>query len=332
MDKTTVSDTLQRLFRPILPDLERVEAELALSAPSSNPLLKEIGGYLFGLGGKRIRPALLLLGSRLFGPPREEAVFWSTMIETIHAASLIHDDIVDETSHRRGSTTLHLRWGTNITVLLGDYLYIQAIQRSLRTRRQGLIDVLADVTARMVEGELVEASWRGRTDIPEPVYLDILDKKTSSLFAGACRIGAEIGGASTQQAGSLESFGLSLGRCFQIIDDWLDYAGDPDSLGKPVLSDLREGRTTLPLIRCLERLPGPDRDKLREAAGRLAAGNPEAEAPILVQIRETGALEATLDEARRSAREAGAFLGGLPGGEAREALACLIDVVLERNQ
>jgi octaprenyl-diphosphate synthase len=332
MDKTTVADTLQRLFRPILADLERVEAELALSAPSANPLLKEIGGYLFGLGGKRIRPALLLLGSRLFGPPRDEAVFWSAMIETIHAASLIHDDIVDEADRRRGSTTLHLRWGTNITVLLGDYLYIQTIQRSLRTRRHGLIDILADVTARMVEGELVEASWRGRTDIPEPVYLDILDKKTSSLFAGACRIGAEIGGASADQAESLGSFGLSLGRCFQIIDDWLDYAGEPGSLGKPVLSDLREGRATLPLIRCLERLPGPDRDRLREAAGRLAAGDAEAGPPILDQVRRTGALEATLEEARRSADKAGGFLEGLPEGEARAALAGLIDVVLERNQ
>ncbi len=331
MDKTTVADALQRLFRPILADLDRVEAELARAAPAGNPLLKEIGGYLFGLGGKRIRPALLLLGSRLFGPPRDEAFFWSAMIETIHVASLIHDDIVDESDLRRGRTSLHVRWGTNITVLLGDYLYIQTIQRSLATRRQSLIDVLADVTARMVEGELIEASWRGRVDVSEPVYLDILDKKTASLFAGACRIGAEIGGASPAQADGLESFGLSLGRCFQIIDDWLDYAGDPESLGKPVLSDLREGRATLPLIRCRERLPGPDGDRLREAAGQLAAGDADAARLILDLVRRTGSLEATLQEARRSAAAAGDVLESLPAGEAREALAGLIGVVLERN-
>jgi len=332
MDKPPVADTLHRLFRPVSADLERVEVELAQSAPSANPLLSEIGDYLFRLGGKRIRPALLLLGHRLFAPPSDEAVFWAAMVESIHTASLIHDDIVDGSDRRRGQTAVHVRWGSNITVLLGDYLYIRTILRSLRTRRHGLIDVLADVTAKMVEGELIEASWRGRTDIPEPVYLDILDKKTASLFAGACRIGAEIGGASPAQAGDLEAFGRRLGLCFQIIDDWLDYSGDAAALGKPVLSDLREGRATLPLIRCLERLTEPDRETLRKAAGRVAAGDAAAVPEVLDKVRRTGSLEATFKEARRSAAEAGSSLEGMPAGDAREALAGLVAVVLERNK
>ncbi len=166
MDTPPVAAALNGLYRSIQPDLERVEAELRLVVPSANPLLREIGDYLFQLGGKRVRPALLLLSNRLFAPPHPDAVFWSAMVEILHTASLIHDDIVDHSDRRRGRATVHERWGANITVLLGDYLYIQTILLSLRKRNDALINILADVTARMVEGELIETSWSGEAGYP----------------------------------------------------------------------------------------------------------------------------------------------------------------------
>ncbi|MCX6561467.1 MAG: polyprenyl synthetase family protein [Candidatus Aminicenantes bacterium] len=331
MDNSPVAAALSDLYRPILPDLALVEDELRRVVPAANPLLAEIGDYLFLLGGKRIRPALLLLSNRLFGLPDGESVFWSAMIEVLHTASLIHDDIVDNSDRRRGQATVHARWGANITVLLGDFLYIQSILLALRKRNYALIDILAGVTAAMIEGELVETSWSGKPDIPEPVYREILNKKTASLFAGACRIGAELGHATPAQSEAMEAFGRCLGMCFQIVDDWLDYAGDAGTLGKPVLSDLREGRFTLPILRCLKRLEGEPKRRILARIESLAS-DPEVGPEILDAVRATGALAETLEEARRSAAEAEAILRTLPESEAREALLGLIGLLLNRDK
>lgn len=330
MEATTVAGTLNGLYRSIQPDLDRVEAELKGVVPRANPLLEEIGGYLFRQGGKRIRPALLLLSNRLFAPPHPEAVFWSAMVEILHTASLIHDDIVDNSDRRRGRATVHERWGANITVLLGDYLYIQSVLLSLRKRNDALINILADVTSRMIEGELIETSWSGKPEIPEPVYRDILDRKTAALFSGACRIGAELGGASSGQAAGMEAFGRELGMCFQLVDDWLDYAGDAAALGKPVMSDLREGRFTLPIIRALARLENGPRGELLARIEGLGS-DPAAAPAILATIRDTGALEETLEEARESAQRAEAALRTMPEGEDRATLLGLIGLLLKRD-
>jgi octaprenyl-diphosphate synthase len=252
------------------------------------------------------------------------------MVEILHTASLIHDDIVDNSDRRRGRATAHERWGANITVLLGDYLYIQTILLSLRKRNDALINILADVTARMVEGELIETSWSGKPDIPEPVYLDILDRKTAALFAGASRIGAELGGAAPGQAAGMEAFGRELGMCFQLVDDWLDYAGDASALGKPVLSDLREGRFTLPLIRCLSRLTERDKRALLLRIDGLSS-DPTAGPAILDLVRATGALDETREEARQSAGRAEAALRAMPEGEDRTTLLGLIGLLLGRE-
>jgi octaprenyl-diphosphate synthase len=330
METLPVAAALNGLYRSIQPDLERVEEELKRVVPSANPLLREIGDYLFQLGGKRVRPALLLLSNRLFAPLHPDAVFWSAMVEILHTASLIHDDIVDNSDRRRGKATVHARWGANITVLLGDYLYIQSILLSLRKRSYALIDILADVTARMIEGELIETSWGGKPEIPELVYRDILDRKTAALFAGSSRIGAELGGATPEQAAGMEAFGRELGMCFQLVDDWLDYAGDASALGKPVLSDLREGRFTLPLIRCLGRLSDWDKRALLALVDNLGS-DPSASAAILERVRATGALDETLEEARRSADRAETALRAMPEGEDRTTLLGLIGLLLKRD-
>ncbi len=330
MDPSPVNRVLSDLYRTIQPDLDRVEGVLRDISRDPNPLIAEINAYLFQVAGKRVRPALLLLCGRLFGKPSEDAPFWSAMIEVIHTASLIHDDIVDNSKRRRGRETVHAKWGPNITVLLGDFLYIKSIVRSLQKRHYRLIDILADVTAEMIEGELVESFWSRKPEIPEAVYLDILDKKTASLFAGACRIGGVLGGASPEAEASLERFGRSLGLCFQIVDDWLDYSGQADALGKPILSDVREGRITLPLLLALARSDEKGRRTLSDLIRKCGA-NGRGITRILAIVRRHDALEDTLRRARSCAADAKAALDELPPSEERAALMALTDQLILRK-
>lgn len=330
MDPMPVNRVLSDLYKTILPDLDRVEGVLRDISRDPNPLIAEINAYLFQVAGKRVRPALLLLSGRLFGRPSEDAPFWSAMIEVIHTASLIHDDIVDNSERRRGRKTVHAKWGPNITVLLGDFLYIKSIVRSLQKRQYRLIDILADVTAEMIEGELVESFWNRKPEIPEAVYLDILDKKTASLFAGACRIGGVLGGAPLEAEEKLERFGRSLGLCFQIVDDWLDYSGQADALGKPVLSDVREGRITLPLLLALARSDEKGRRALADLI-RKCGSEGRGITRILEAVRRHGALEDTLRRAQAYAADAKAALEELPPSEERTALLTLTDLLMQRK-
>ena len=330
MDPAPVNRVLNDLYRTIQPDLDRAEGILRDISRDPNPLIAEINAYLFQVAGKRVRPALLLLCNRLFGQPSEDAPFWSAMIEVIHTASLIHDDIVDNSERRRGRETVHAKWGPNITVLLGDFLYIRSIVLSLKKRQYRLIDILAAVTSDMIEGELVESFWNRKPEIPEAVYLDILDKKTASLFAGACRIGGVLGGAPSGAEENLERFGRNLGLCFQIVDDWLDYSGEAAALGKPVLSDVREGRITLPLLLALARADKEGRRSLIDLirkSGPKGRGIPR----ILDIVRRKDALEDTLRRAQAYAAEAKAALLGLPASEERTSLQTLTDLLLQRK-
>lgn len=328
MKRSPVTRALNGLYHSIQPDLERVEELLREIGRNDNPLIAEINAYLFQVSGKRIRPALLLLCSRLCGRPAEDAPFWSAMVEVIHTASLIHDDIVDNSDRRRGRETVHAKWGPNITVLLGDFLYIKAVVLSLKKKNYRLIDILAEVAAEMIEGEMVESSWNGNPEIPETVYLDILDKKTASLIAGACRIGGILGGANAVDEERLERFGRGLGMCFQIVDDWLDFAGDERVLGKPTLSDVRQGRMTLPLITALTRTRGPDRDDL---IARIRRGGDDDLRNLAETVRSQGDLEETIRRARFYAESAKAALDEMSASEARSALSAMADLLLQRN-
>ena len=330
MSSSRVSETLRGLYRPIQAELDRVEGHLRELSRHANPLIAEIHDYLFEVAGKRLRPALLLFCNRLYGQPEGEASFWAATIEVIHTASLIHDDIVDNSDRRRGRASVHARWGPNVTVLLGDFLYIQSIVRTLATRRDRLTNIMAGVTAEMIEGELIEVSWAGRFQVPESIHLDILDRKTSSLFGGACRIGAVLGHAPAEEEDRIESFGRKLGLSFQIIDDWLDFTGNPEILGKPVLSDIREGRATLPLILALQRMDNRGR---RELLTLIESGinDPESASRVLDFVRPTGALDEAMERARAYAREATSILEGFPPSEARQALLSLTRLLLERT-
>jgi len=259
---------MSSLYKEIRADLDRVEDRLESWSRSANPLTAEISRYVLRKKGKRLRPALVLLTSRLFTPGSEESIFLASLVELLHTASLIHDDIVDNAGVRRGKTSVHAKWGPNITVLLGDYLYIKSIGLSLQSRHERVIRLLADVSARMIEGELDEYALAGDLHIAEDRYRDIVENKTAVLLGACCRIGAILGLASPEEEEAVASYGLNLGMTFQIVDDLLDLAGDPAVLGKPVLSDLAEGRITLPLIRTLQTGGRAGRDRIKTLVGR----------------------------------------------------------------
>jgi octaprenyl-diphosphate synthase len=259
---------MSSLYKEIRSDLDRVEDRLDSWSRSSNPLTAEISRYVLRKKGKRLRPALVLLTSRLFSPGSEESVFLASLVELLHTASLIHDDIVDNAGIRRGKESVHSKWGPNITVLLGDYLYIKSIGLSLQSRYERVIRLLADVSARMIEGELDEYAQAGDLRITEDRYLDIIENKTAVLFGACCRIGAILGLASPEEEEAVAAYGLNLGKTFQIVDDLLDFTGDAGALGKPVLSDLGEGRITLPLIRSLGSDGRAGRQRIKALVGR----------------------------------------------------------------
>jgi len=328
--KTASSNSLIELYSGIQTDLDQVELRLAELNSSGNPLIDEINAYLFVRGGKRIRPALLTLCARLHGDGGPETVFWSALVEIIHTASLIHDDIIDKTDLRRGRETVHARWGANITVLLGDHLYIHAINQALQTRRWEIIEALAEASGAMIEGELLECAVSGDPGLDEDRYFEILSKKTASLFSAACRIGGMLGGADASSIQCLAEFGRKIGLAFQIIDDLLDFTGQTADLGKPVLTDLREGRITLPLIYTLRRLSESNRTDL---LARIESRNLDLEAIPRIQadVLASGAIPETLLKAKALILEAKALLTAIPPSPALQSLSRLTDFILERS-
>ena len=242
---------LVRLFEPIRADLEKVEREFGRHLQSQVDLIPQIGKYIQTSGGKRVRPAVLLMAARLCGYPGDRAVLHAAVVEFIHTATLVHDDIIDDSELRRGRLAVHSQWGNDITVLLGDFLYIKSMSLALTQDSLDIVRLLCDVTLRMIEGELYQLTKNGDVDITEDEHFDIIRRKTAYLFGGCAQIGGMLGTATPEQQGALRDYGFNLGIAFQLMDDLLDFTGDAAALGKPVGGDLREGKLTLPVIRLL---------------------------------------------------------------------------------
>ncbi|TET69574.1 MAG: polyprenyl synthetase family protein [Candidatus Aminicenantes bacterium] len=324
------SPSLRRLYNNIMKDLEEVELELRLFSRSPNKLISDISTYLFQTNGKRIRPALLLLCSKLLGYKGKEHILMSTLVEAIHTASLIHDDIIDNSKIRRGRESIHARWGPNITVLLGDYLYIKALGLSLQSKHRQIIQILTSISARMVEGELTEYYLSGNLGLAEKDYLDIINKKTASLFSASCRIGGILGKASKKEENYLAEYGANLGMSFQIIDDLLDFTGDEKTLGKPILCDLSEGRITLPLIYTLN---NDGRENKKRVIELLKQKNQDKESleEILKIVKSNGALDYTHKKAEEFSHKSREIISQFPKSTHREALSLLSEFILKRR-
>jgi octaprenyl-diphosphate synthase len=333
LDKSQIKKIpgIRGLYHDIQQELDAVEEQLREFTKSPNKIIAEISSYLFKNAGKRIRPALLILCSKLYGYTGNEHITMSSLVETIHTASLLHDDIIDNSKTRRGRESAHSKWGPNITVLLGDYLYIKTIGRSLQSKHGQIVEILTDTSSKMIEGELNEYYVSWNLDINEKDYLDIINKKTASLFSASCQIGGILGNAQDKEESILAEFGTSLGMTFQIVDDLLDYTGDEQKMGKPVLSDMREGRITLPLIYTLQNDGRENRNRILDLLKKKDLNKSSLE-EILFMVQSNGALDYTHKKAEEFSDHSKQLLQQLPPSVQREALSLFPDFILYRNK
>jgi octaprenyl-diphosphate synthase len=322
---------LAHLFEPIRDDLRGVEREFARHVQSQVALIPTIGNYIQDGGGKRIRPAVLLMAARMAGYTGEKAVLYASVLEFIHTATLVHDDIIDEAELRRGRDAVHTRWGNHITVLFGDFLYLKSMSLALTQDSLEIIRLLCDVTLRIVEGEIYQLTKNGAVDLTEEEHFDIVKRKTAYLFAGCARIGGMLGPTTREQQEALWDYGVNIGMAFQIIDDLLDFTGEPGALGKPVGGDLREGKMTLAVIHLRER-----GDARAEALVRKAVGSRDVSLDDWLEILSLLEKYRSIDYAQRVALDyverAKKTLYAFPPSEARDALMFLPDYVVSRDR
>jgi octaprenyl-diphosphate synthase len=329
--KSPVSADLAQIFEPIRADLDAVEAEFVRHIQSRVALIPEMGRYIQNSGGKRVRPAVLLMAARLSGYCGDRAVLYASVVEFIHTATLVHDDIIDGADVRRGRLAVHSRWGNDITVLLGDYLYIKSMAMALTQDSLEIIRVLCDVTLRMIEGELYQLTKTGDVDITEDEHFEIIRRKTAFLFGGCAQIGGMLGAVTPEGESALREYGFNLGVAFQLVDDLLDYTADAVALGKPVGGDLREGKVTLPIIHLLRR-GGSDADTLIRDVVRDRAVTADQWRDILRMLREHRVLDVAYERALEYGRRAKDCLAVFPPGRERDALMALTDYVLSRDR
>jgi octaprenyl-diphosphate synthase len=322
---------LAQIFEPIRADLERVEAEFGRQVESNVGVIPEIGRYIQRAGGKRVRPAVLLMASRLAGYNGDWAVLFASVIEFIHTATLVHDDIIDRSEFRRGQLAVHSKWGSDVSVLLGDYLYIKSMDLALSRGSLEVLRVLSDVTLRMIEGEIYQLTKNGDVRISEDEHFDIIRRKTAYLFGGCAQIGGMLGGVGRDQEAALREYGFNLGVEFQLVDDLLDLTGTEASLGKPVASDLREGKLTLPIIHLLQHADGAA-GELVEAVVRERSLTPERWQKIHGLLVEHGAFDYAQVKAAEHAAKAKSRLAAFPPSPERDALMALPDYVLSRDR
>ena len=325
------SPALSQLFDPIRDDLARVEREFDRHVESHVELIPQIGRYIQQSGGKRIRPAVLLMAARLCGYTGDRAVLYASVVEFIHTATLVHDDIIDGSDWRRGQLAVHSRWGNDITVLLGDYLYIKSMALALTQDMLHVLRLLCDVTLQMIEGELYQLTKKGDVDITEEEHLEIIRRKTAYLFGGCAEIGGVLGDVPPEQREALREYGFNLGIAFQLVDDVLDLTGDWQVLGKPVASDLREGKLTLPVIYLLARSEDGIGNLVRDVV-RDRAMSPEQWQRLSRALVDRGAIDYAFCKAESFAEKARRRLRAFPPSLERDALLALPDHILSRDR
>jgi octaprenyl-diphosphate synthase len=323
---------LTEIFEPVRDELARVEREFARHLESRVELIPQMGKYVQMSGGKRVRPAVLLMASRLCGYKGDRAVLNAAVVEFIHTATLVHDDIIDGAETRRGRLTAHSRWGSDITVLLGDYLYIRSMAMALTQDTLDVVRLLCDVTLRMIEGELYQLTKAGDASITEDEHLEIIRRKTAFLFSGCAEIGAVLGTSTPAERAALRDYGFDLGIAFQIVDDVLDFVADEVALGKPLGGDLREGKVTLPIILLL-RNSGPDVAAMIQKVIADGEVEPGVWRAIKDLLHREGAVDAAFERAIAfAARAKQHLLAAFPGSPERDGLIMLADYVVSRDR
>lgn len=320
----------KEIFAMLSEDLAAIEREFGRDTVSGAAAITEIGEYLRNGGGKRLRPALLLLSAKLFDYEGRGAVRLGAVVEIIHTATLVHDDIIDEAETRRGRPAANTQWGNSKCVLAGDWLYMQAFKVAVQERNFRILDALIELTQQMVEGELLQMEKLGKL-ISLDEHFDLIYRKTACLFSVCMRLGAILGGATPEQEDALSQYGRNLGMAFQIVDDVLDLTASESVLGKPVASDLREGKVTMAVIHALERCTAGERDAIQTVL-KNGAFNGVPHSRILGILENYGSLDAANERAAQYAATAQKMLSGFPDNEMKRALLWAPEFVIAREK
>jgi len=326
--------TAIEIFDLVRTELDQVEREIGLESIASVEAITYIGQYLQSGGGKRLRPILVLLCGKLcgkpFGPATPGLTRIAAVMEMIHTATLVHDDVIDMAKTRRGRPSINVVWGNHTSVLAGDWLYMQAFHVALRERNFTILDVLINLTQRMVEGELLQLERIGKIGVTEADYMELIDRKTASLFSACARLGAVCANAGEEAENRLSEYAWNLGIAFQLVDDILDFTSREKILGKQVGNDLREGKVTLPLIYALETAE-PEERKLVETV--LTDGNYDQVpcAKILHILNRHHSIERAQERALSFTSKAREIIAGFPESPYQKALTAVTDLVTDRD-
>ena len=320
----------KEIFDLLREDLSAIEREFGRDTVSHVGAITEIGEYLREGGGKRIRPALLLLSSKLFGYSGRGAIRLGAVVEIIHTATLVHDDIIDEAEIRRGRPAANTQWGNSKCVLAGDWLYMQAFKIAVQERNFRILDVLIDLTQQMVEGELLQIEKLGKCLTLEE-HFDLIYRKTACLFAVCMRMGAILAGASEEDEKRVGEYGRNLGMAFQIVDDVLDLTASEEVLGKPVASDLREGKVTMAVVHALEHCT-PEERRLVETVLRERAFISVQHEQIISILQRYGSVELAMTRAHEYSEAARKSICHFPDTEIKRALLWAPDFVVGREK
>jgi octaprenyl-diphosphate synthase len=323
-----LSVSLDPIRALIADDVAAVDAVIRKRLDSDVVLVRQVADYIIGSGGKRLRPAVLLLTAGACGYHGRHHHELAAVVEFIHTATLLHDDVVDESALRRGRQTANAVFGNAAAVLVGDFLYSRAFQMMVGIQNMRVMEVLADATNTIAEGEVLQLLNIHDADVTEAAYLNVIHRKTAKLFEAAARLGAVLSGVSPEVEDGLAAYGRHLGTAFQLVDDVLDYSGDLHETGKNLGDDLNEGKPTLPLIHAMRQGSSAQAAVVRHA---VEYGGREDFAPVLEAIRATGALEFTRAQARREASAACAALAPLADSNYRQSLLHLAAFAAERN-
>ena len=325
------SGRVDKFLDLVAPKLLLVEEVLRQNFRSDIKTIGDVGEHILEGGGKRLRPTLVLLVSHMLGYKGSKDVTYGAVVEFIHTATLVHDDIIDEAAVRRGRTSINFAWGNHLSVLVGDYLYMHAMKMALDEGNLDILKVLSNATIQMIEGEILGLETNGRADVSIDDYFEIVGRKTAALFGASCSIPAVLIEASDSDIDALRSYGENLGVCFQLIDDMLDFTSSTEVLGKPALSDLKEGKLTLPLLLALPNCNDVDRRVIERVVTEKQLSDSDAEAIVRI-VRAHQTIEQTREIAREYADRARAAISRFPESTSRDALETALDFVVVRQR
>lgn len=328
---TLTLHTMADVWEAYRDELLGVEEQVRKNLDSSVALVNTVAAHILSSGGKRIRPLFVLLCARLCGYPGHDHLLLGSLVEFIHTATLLHDDVVDDADVRRGRRAARKVWGNQISILVGDYLYSRAICQIVEFRNQSINEAMAEACRKMAEGEVLQLYYNGNPLMPEPEYLRIIEHKTAGLIAAACRIGSIVGGATDDQQDALFRFGQHLGIAFQLADDTLDYTANGDQLGKALGQDLRQGKATLPLLHLLQHCPEQDRQMIKDRMETRTL-NQEDLRRILTLMQEYGSIAYSMDRAQAFVAAAKRDLDLFEDGNPKRALSIAADYMVTRDR